>query len=167
MGKIKLISDEYHEDECGHTINNYFVKLKRLHKDAIMPTYETTSSACADLYSIEDVTFRSKDLKFVRIGWSMEVNPGFCIEIYNRSSLSSKKELIIVSSRIIDADYRGEILVPMKLIADLPIGWVVKIKKGDRIAQMMVKQAIQCGFEEVTELSETNRGSGGFGSTGR
>lgn len=167
MGKIKLISDEYYEGEYGQTINNYFVKLKRLHRGAIIPTYETTNSACADLYAVEDFIFRSKDLKFISTGWAMEVNPGFCIEIYNRSSLSSKKELVIVSSRIIDADYRGEVFVPMKLIADLPIGRVVKIEKGDRIAQMMVKQAIQCGFEEVTELSETNRGGGGFGSTGR
>jgi len=92
---------------------------------------------------------------------------GYYAEVYNRSGLSSKKELIIVSSRIIDNDYRGEIIVPMKLIASLPPFWGVTIKKGDRIAQMMVKKHEKIEFEEVDELSKTDRGSDGFGSTGK
>jgi len=137
------------------------VKIKRLHKDAKIPTYGTKYSAGADLYAIEDVSFRTGDLKLIRTGWVMEVQPGYYIEIYNRGSLSAKRELIIVSSRIIDADYRGEVFVPIKNIGtNLQI-----IKKGDRVTQMIVKRYEKIEFEEVNELTETERGSGGFGST--
>lgn len=142
------------------------IKLKRLHKDAKVPTYGTKYSAGADLYAIEDVSFRAGDLKFMRTGWAMEVQPGYYIEIYNRGSLATEKQLVIVSSRVIDSDYRGEVLVPMKLINDIPDTWGATIKKGNRIAQMVVKKYEKLEFEEVDELSTTGRSNGGFGSTG-
>lgn len=139
------------------------IKLKRLHKDAKVPTYGTKHSAGADLYAIEDVSFHAGNLKFMRTGWAMEVQPGCYIEMYNRGSISAKRELIIVSSRVVDADYRGEVFVPIKNIGtNLQL-----IKKGDRMAQMMVKDVLEISFEEVDELSKTDRGSGGFGSTDR
>jgi len=81
--------------------------------------------------------------------------------------MAARREVIIVSSRVIDSDYRGEVMVPVKLIADIPKIFGAPIKKGDRIAQMMIKKSIYIKFEEVEELSETDRGSGGFGSTGK
>jgi len=143
------------------------VKLKRLHKDAIIPTYGTEESAGADLYAIEDVTFRSGNLKLVRTGWIMEVQPGYYIEIYNRGSMSAKRQLVIVSSRVVDSDYRGEVFVPIKFIADVAKGFPTTINKGDRIAQIIVKKYEKANFEEVNELSDTDRGDGGFGSTGK
>jgi len=146
------------------------VKIKKLHKDAIIPTYATDGSAAVDLYAIEDYLIKAvstNSVKFVRTGISIEMPKGYYAEVYNRSGLASKKELIIISSRIIDNDYRGEIIIPMKLIANLPEYWGAVIKKGDRIAQMIIKKYEEIEFEEVDELSETGRGSGGFGSSGK
>jgi len=143
------------------------VKLKKLHEDAVVPTYGTDESAGADLYAIEDVVFSPGDLRFVRTGWSMQVDPGYYIEIYNRGSMSAKRQLVIVSSRVVDSDYRGEIFVPIKYIFFLFDGFKTTIKKGDRIAQMIVKKYEKADFEEVEELSDTERGDGGFGSTGK
>jgi len=144
------------------------VKLKKLHKDAKIPIYATEGSACVDLYAVENYTFKSNySVKFIRTGLSIEMPEGYYAEVYNRSGLASKKELVIVSSRIIDNDYRGEIFVPMKLIASLPEYWGVVIKKGDRIAQMIIKKYEKVEFEEVDELDETIRGNGGFGSSGK
>ena len=146
------------------------VKIKKLHKGVIIPTYATDGSVAVDLYAIEDYMIKAvsdEPVKFIRTGTSIEMPKGYYAEIYNRSGLSSNKELIIISSRIIDNDYRGEIIIPMKLIASLPPHWGVVIKKGDRVAQMIVKKYEKIEFEEVDELSETDRGSDGFGSSGK
>ena len=142
------------------------IKLKRLHEDAIIPTYGTESSAAMDLYAVEDYNIKPGKVVWLRTGIAIEVPGGYYAEVYNRSGMAAKREVIIVSSRVIDSDYRGEIVVPVKLIADVPEFFGVPIKKGDRIAQMMVKKSIHISFEEVDKLSETDRGSGGFGSTG-
>jgi len=146
------------------------VKIKKLHKNAIIPTYATDGSAAVDLYAIEDYFIRTlphSSVKFIRTGIAIEMPEGYYAEVYNRSGLASKRELIIISSRIIDRDYRGEIFVPMKLIANLPENFGTTIKKGDRIAQMIVKKYEKIEFEEVDELNETDRGDGGFGSSGK
>lgn len=144
------------------------IKIKKLHKDARIPIYATYRSAAVDLYAIEDYLIKaSKSITWVRTGIVIEMPKGYYAEIYNRSGLAAKKELIIVSSRVIDNDYRGEIMVPMKLIASIPEYWGVVIKKGDRIAQMIVKKYEKVEFEEVNELAKTERNDGGFGSTGK
>ena len=146
------------------------VRIKKLHKDAIIPTYATEGSAAVDLYTIEDYLIKSvpiNSVKFIRTGVAIEMPEGYYAEVYNRSGLATKKELVIVSSRIIDNDYRGEILIPMKLIVTLPEYWGVSIKKGDRIAQMIIKKYEKIEFNEVDELNETNRGDDGFGSSGK
>ena len=142
------------------------IKFKRLHKDAKSPTYGTEDSAAVDLYAVEDYNIKPGKVMWLRTGIAIEVPEGYYAEVYNRSGMAAKREVIIVSSRVIDSDYRGEVVLPVKCIADLPEHWVVSIKKGDRIAQMMVKKTINIKFEEVDELSKTDRGSGGFGSTG-
>ena len=142
------------------------IKLKRLHKDAIIPTYGTKYAAAVDLYAVEDYSVKVGKVIWLRTGIAIEIPEGYYVEIYNRSGLAAKREIIIVSSRVIDSDYRGEVMVPVKCIADIPKGWFASIEKGDRIAQMILKKKINVEFEEVEELSETDRGSGGFGSTG-
>ena len=140
------------------------IKLKRLHKDAKVPTYGTVASACLDMYAIEDVTFRSGDTMRIRSGWAFEIPEGYYVEIVPRSGLSIKNDLIMPNSPgVVDSDYRGEVFVYMKFLRE---NWQFSIKKGDRFAQIMIKKVILVDFEEVEELSETGRGSGGFGSTG-
>ena len=139
------------------------VRIKKLHKNAIIPTYGTSGSACVDLYAIEDYFIRpNDDIKFIRAGISIEIPEGYYGELYNRSGLSTKKGIVIVSSRVIDSDFRGEVVIPMKVV----LNNVVSINKGDRIAQMIVKKYDKIKFEVVDELYETDRGDGGFGSTG-
>ena len=142
------------------------IKFKRLHKDAIIPTYGTEDSAAVDLYAVEDYHIKPGKVIWLQTGIAIEIPSGYYVEVYNRGGMAIKHEVIIVSSRVIDSDYRGEIVIPVKLIADVPNMFVVSIRKGDRIAQMMVKKSIHMSFEEVDELSETARGTGGFGSTG-
>ena len=143
------------------------IKLRRLHKDAIIPTYATEGSAAVDLYVIENYSIKPGKVIWLRTGIAIEVPKGYYAEVYNRSGMAAKREIIIVSSRVIDSDYRGELMIPVKLIADIPDGWFSPIKKGSRIAQMIIKKYEKIDFEEVDELSETDRGTGGFGSTGK
>jgi len=145
------------------------IKLKRMHKDAKIPTYGSEEAACLDLYAVEDVTFRIGVSRYVRSGWAMEIPKGYYVEIRPRSGLATKHDIIIPNSPCtIDSDYRGEIITCMKCIKDLndPF-WRFYIKKGDRYAQMMLKKYIYTDFEEVDELTNTKRGTGGFGSTGK
>jgi dUTP pyrophosphatase len=144
------------------------IKIKKLHKDARIPIYATDGSAAVDIYAIEDYVIKASDgVRWIRTGIAIEMPKGYYAGMYNRSGLAAKKELIIVSSKVIDNDYRGEITVPMKLIARLPESWGLAIKKGDRIAQMIVRKYEKVEFEEVDELTKTERGSGGFSSTGK
>jgi len=139
------------------------IKLKKLHKDAIVPEYATEYSACVDLHAVEDVSVRKDEVKWIRSGLAVEMPIGYYIEVYNRSGNAAKRQLIITSSRVIDADYRGEIFAPIKNIGNV----VQLIRKGDRFAQMMIKKVIKMKFIEVIELTNTERGAGGFGHTGR
>ena len=140
------------------------VKIKKLHSSARIPTYGTDNSACVDLYAIENYLIRPTDgIRFISTGIAVEIQEGYYGEVYNRSGWATKQGLVIMSSRIIDADFRGEMVVPMKVMLNRAVG----INTGDRIAQMMVKKYDKIKFEVVDELDETERGEGGFGSTGR
>jgi dUTP pyrophosphatase len=138
------------------------IKLKKLSKDAKIPTYGTENSACVDLYAIEDVNIRPGDLKWLRSGLAVEMPSGYYIELYNRSGNAAKRQLYIISSKVIDSDYRGEIFAPIKNLGST----LQTIRKGDRFAQMMIKRVIRMEFEEIEELTETGRGDGRFGHTG-
>jgi dUTP pyrophosphatase len=140
------------------------IKLKRLHKDAKIPTYAHKDDACADLYAVEDITIRPGEVGCVRSGWALEFPTGYYMEIRPRSSLACKKQLMILNSpSTIDSPYRGDLLTYMKNIGTN----IVSIRKHDRYAQIMVKKVIPMNFEEVEELNKTSRGTSGFGSTGR
>jgi len=141
------------------------IKLKRLSKYAKIPTYGTKHSAALDLYATESVTFHPGDVKVIRSGWAFEIPEQYYVDIMPRSGMSIKNELVMFNSPgIVDSDYRGEVYVYFKFIKE---SGVFSIKKSDRFAQMMIKKKIHVEFEEVEELSETDRGSGGFGSTGK
>lgn len=140
------------------------IKLHKLDEDAITPIYGSDGAACLDLYAVDDVIIRAGAVRYVRSGWAFAIPNGYEVQIYPRSGLACKKQLIILNSPcIIDSDYRGEIYTYMKNVGDES----VMIRKGDRYAQMSLRKSIYTEFEVVDELEDTERGEGGFGSTGR
>jgi dUTP pyrophosphatase len=140
------------------------IKLKRLHPDAKVPTYGTDRAAYLDLYAVEDMTLYPGETRVVRSGWAFEIPEGYYVDVLPRSGLACKKGIITMNSvGIIDSDYRGEVLTTLRNISNDPF----LLLKGDRYAQMAIKKSIYTTFKEVDELTPTERGSGGFGSTGK
>ena len=142
------------------------VKLKKLTPDAIIPTYGTEFASGADLYSSikEDIIINPKETKFINTGIALEIPDGLVGLIYARSGLACKKGVAPANKvGVIDSDYRGEIIVALYNHSENPL----TISYGDRIAQFVLTPYITANFEEADELSESVRGNGGFGSTGR
>lgn len=130
-----------------------------------LPQYETNQSAGMDLRANMDgsVELKPLDRALIKTGLFIELPAGFEAQIRPRSGLSYKKGLSVLNSPgTIDADYRGEIgVILVNLSND-----VVLVEDGERIAQMVIAKHETASWEEVTELIETERGAGGFGSTG-
>ena len=142
------------------------VNIKKLNENAIIPTYGTDYSAGFDLYSVsdEEITINPHETVFIKTGLAMEIPIGYGGFIFARSGLSTKKGLAPVNKvGIIDADYRGEIMVVLYNQTDEP----KTIDAHERIAQMVIMPFITANFIETNELSETERGNNGFGSTGQ
>lgn len=139
------------------------LKIKKLTDNARMPTKGTAGAACFDLYCTEDVFLASGETKKLPTGLAFEVPEGFCMTIYSRSSSFAKLGLTIVPL-IVDSDYRGEVLVFARYEERYP-GYRL-IKKGQRIAQFKLERLEPTEIVEVDELSQTARGTGGYGSTG-
>ena len=147
-------------------INQMKVKLKRLNDNAKIPTYGSDFSAGADLYACidNDLTIAPHETVLVKTGLAMELPEGLVALVYARSGLASKRGLAPANKvGVIDSDYRGEIMVALHNHSDEP----QTISQGERIAQMVVTPYIKCDFEDTAELSDTERGEGCFGSTGR
>lgn len=146
---------------------NYIdVKIKKLNEKAKMPTYGTEFSAGADLYACLDksVTLAPGETVFIKTGLSMEVGEGFGIFIFARSGLSIKQGLAPANKvGVVDSDYRGEVVVALHNHDSVER----TVENGDRVAQMVVLPYYKAKFEEVDALSDTIRGVGGFGSTGK
>jgi dUTP pyrophosphatase len=144
------------------------IKIKKLHEDAIIPKYMSRDAAGFDVSALEDVTiypYRAvRQIYKVPTGLAFEIPKGYEMNIRARSGLSLKypNYMVITGGGTIDADYRGPINV--FIINHTHQAW--KIKKGARIAQCLVQKVERVAFYEVKELSETERGEGGFGSTG-
>lgn len=141
------------------------MKIKKLNENAVIPTYGTEYSAGADLYACteEDITINSGETKLIKTGIAMEIPVGYAGFIYARSGLASKKGLAPANKvGVIDADYRGEVMVALYNQSNEP--QVIAAK--ERIAQLIIAPFLKVEFEEVDELTETVRGAGGFGSTG-
>lgn len=141
------------------------MKIKKLNENAVIPTYGTKYSAGADLYACteEDITINPGETKLIKTGIAMEIPVGYAGFIYARSGLASKKGLAPANKvGVIDADYRGEVMVALYNQSNEP--QVIAAK--ERIAQLVIAPFLKVEFEEVDELTETVRGAGGFGSTG-
>lgn len=143
------------------------IEIERIHKDAIIPSYAHDSDAGFDFHSIKDYKIEPGQLVLVRTGLKMAIPDGYEIQIRPRSGLSLKTSLRVANSPgTIDSGYRGEIKVILENTGAGCAEWV-KIEKGQRIAQGVLKKAPQANFKEVESLEESERGEGGFGSSGK
>lgn len=138
------------------------VEIKKLHEDAIIPQYAHKTDAGADVFAIEETTIKPHETALIKTGISVAIPVGYEIQVRPRSGLSLKTNLRVANAPgTIDSDYRGEICVIMTNIGNLSI----TIKKGDKIAQLVISPVPMIDWVEVEELSPTERGEGGFGST--
>ena len=143
------------------------VNFKKLNENAIVPTYGSQFAAGADLYACtngETVTFGPGETKLIKTGIAMEIPEGYAGLIYARSGIANKRGLAPSNKvGVVDSDYRGEIMVSLhnhSLVEQ-------SITDGERIAQMVIAPFLKVEYTEVDELTETVRGEGGFGSTGK
>lgn len=142
------------------------LNIKKLDDRAILPTYGSEFSAGADLYACmgEPVSVKAGETVLIHTGLAMEIPEGYAGLIYARSGLAMKKGLAPANKvGVIDADYRGEIMVP--LLNHSKEERV--IEHGERIAQMVITSFVTAQWTLTEELNGTERGTGGFGSTGR
>lgn len=139
------------------------VEFKPLSEDAKIFEYVTKGAACADIYSNEEIILPPFKPTLVSTGIAVAIPNGFEMQLRCRSGLSTKGIMLANGIGTIDSDYRGEIKVILTNITSMPF----TINKGDRIAQANVSPVIKAIFEEVEELSSTERNTGGFGSTGK
>ncbi len=137
------------------------LKIKKLVKNVILPKYAHSGDAGLDLYSIENKTLKASTGYLFGIGLAAEIPKGYFGFIKERSSFG--KLGVIVAGGVIDSGYRGEILVSLFNTGKKSIN----IKIGDKIAQLLIIPIASVKVEEVNRLSKTQRGIGGFGSTGR
>lgn len=143
------------------------VKLKRLENGTGLglPAYETAGSAGADIQAAVEapLILQPGERGLVPAGFAMALPIGFEAQVRPRSGLAVKNGLTVLNAPgTIDSDYRGEVKVPLINLGAEPF----VIERGMRIAQMVIAPVVQGDFAEVSELDETERGAGGFGSTG-
>ena len=142
------------------------VNIKKLDDRAVMPKYGSDFAAGADLCALSDDSIVIEPHKTVMIhtGISAEIPEGYAGLIYARSGIASKRGLAPANKvGVVDADYRGEIMVALHNHSDE----AQEISAGERIAQLVITPFLRVDFNEVESLSETVRGEGGFGSTGK
>lgn len=155
------------------------VQIKKLHPDAVVPKYQTKGASGFDFHALEDAVINPGETKLVRTGIAAAVQEGFELQVRPRSGLSLKTPLRVANSPgTVDSDYRGEVCIILTNSAGGKAThgpytdgrqnseYAIYIKKGDRIAQGVICPVVQAELEEVYELDETIRGTGGYGSTG-
>jgi dUTP pyrophosphatase len=164
------------------------IRIKKLHPDAVVPVYARPGDSGFDLVSVADVIVRPGETVMVPTGLIFEIPEGYELQVRPRSGISVRTKLRVSNTPgTVDSGYRGEVCVlldninplithPFVYSEDLngneveeygkfPVGTYI-IRKGDRIAQGVIAPVIRAEFEVVDELSETERGAGGFGSSG-
>jgi dUTP pyrophosphatase len=142
------------------------IRVKKLHPNATLPTYGSAEAAGADLYACIDdaVTIQPGEVYWVPTGIALEAPKGCAGLVYARSSLGAKRGLAPANKvGVVDSDYRGEIKVVLLNHSNLP----QTLQPGERVAQFVITPVLTPAYEEVEELTDTTRGTGGFGSTGK
>lgn len=147
------------------------LKFKKLHPEAQKPVYATAGAACFDLHAVIEQDQHGEKPRIItpgssahiRTGLAFEIPPGYVLAIYSRSGHGFKNGVRLVNAvGQIDADYRGEVQVGLHNDGRARF----QVRHGDRIAQARLEPAPQIELEEVPDLRPTERGTGGFGSTG-
>lgn len=139
--------------------------VKKLHPQAVIPTRATAQSAGYDLSACltEPLEIPPGETRMVPTGLAIQLPEGTAGMVYPRSGLASKFSITLINAvGVIDSDYRGELKVPLHNHGNAPF----LLHNGDRMAQLVVTPVLFPEVEEVSALTETNRGTGGFGSTG-
>ena len=142
------------------------ISVKLLRPGARVPTYGTEASAGADLYACmqDKVEVGPGQSAMIPTGIAMEIPKGYAGLVFARSSMGAKRGLAPANKvGVIDSDYRGEIRVVLYNHS----GEVQSIEPGERVAQLLIVPVFTPGFQEAEKLSDTSRGAGGFGSTGK
>jgi dUTP pyrophosphatase len=142
------------------------IAVQRLsHCDGLpLPAYATAGAAGMDVVAAEDVVIAPGGRHAVATGFAMAIPEGFEVQVRPRSGLALKHGITCLNTPgTIDSDYRGEVKVILANLGDAPFA----VARGERIAQLVPAPVQRAALNEVDSLSETDRGSGGFGSTGR
>lgn len=138
------------------------VKFCKLHDDAIIPQFASSQAAGFDFHALESCVLKANSHALIRTGLCMEIEDGYEIQVRSRSGLALKHKIMVLNSPgTIDSDYRGELMIILANFGD-----DFEIKKGDRIAQGVVNRLPQVEIMQVNQVNKTERGTGGFGSTG-
>ncbi|WP_350340618.1 dUTP diphosphatase [Candidatus Solincola tengchongensis] len=139
------------------------LRIKRLRPDVELPSYAHPGDAGLDIRSAEEVVLQPGERALVSTGFAMALPEGYAAFVQPRSGLASKHGISIVNTPgLIDCHYRGEVKVILVNLGGEPF----RVRKGDRIAQMVIQRVERAEVLEVEELEDTARGEGGFGSTG-
>ena len=139
------------------------LKFKRIHPDAVLPAYAHPSDAGMDLRSVDELVIPVGKRALVHTGLVMLLPPAYEAQVRPRSGLALKRGVTVLNSPgTIDSGYRGEVGVILINLGEEPF----EVKKGDKIAQLVIAPVIQPQVVETEVIDETDRGAGGFGSTG-
>ena len=143
------------------------LRIKKLNENAVIPSYGSDYSAGADLYAVLDkdkIEIPPHETFLVHTGLAFEIPEGYVGLVFARSGLATKRGLAPANKvGVIDADYRGEVMVSLHNHSNT----LQEIDNGERVAQIAIVPFLKVEFEETDELSDTVRGEGGFGSTGK
>ena len=140
---------------------NLKIKIKKMHPRAVLPTYAKQGDAAMDLYAAEFAKDKYGNFVYYT-GVAIEIPPGFVGLLFPRSSVSKTSMALANSVGVVDSGYRGEIILKYRQVGDIARIY----NTGDRVGQIIIIPYPKVEFIEVTELSITDRGDGGFGSTG-
>jgi dUTP pyrophosphatase len=160
---VSEFKKEYEVNFMHTELVEIFVNIKLVSPDAKLPSKKTWGAAAYDIYSSEDTFIKPDETKLIGTGLIMEIPYGYKGEIYSRSGLALKGIVVANQPGKIDSDYRGEVKVILRNSGHLTF----EIRKGDRIAQFEVNRVLAISFKSTDELSTTERGDQGFGSTGK
>lgn len=138
------------------------IKFKKLNPEARLPVYASNGAACFDLCAVHDVLVHPGTTMLVSTGLAFEVPDAHVLLLYPRSGLATRGLRLANCVGVVDSDYRGDVMIALHNDSRD----AMLVKAGDRIAQGMIIQAARHGFVESKDLSSTERGAGGFGSTG-
>ena len=138
------------------------IKIKKLNPTAILPSYAHIGDAGMDFYSLEKVTLKAGEYMAIKTGISLEIPKGYVGLFWDKSGIAIREGLKVLGG-VIDAGYRGEIMIGMINLGNKKYIF----EAGHKVAQLLIQKIERANIVEVKELTETKRGKGGFGSTGK